>query len=114
MARETAAGCRMGDGEDAPVGLMQKVLSELRVSQLEFIFLCVFWIGLCILSTFIDPSIITESPPVLFLLKLTEFLPIVTYICIFVGSIYAVYKFRASLLGGLSAVLSKLTRSKRR
>merc|ERR1719424_275711 len=98
----------------APAGGMEKVLSELKCTMPEFIFLVVFWVGACVLASFIDPSYITESTPVVLLFKLTDYLPMATYISIVILGGFAAFKFRASLIGALSSVLSKLTRSKRR
>mmetsp|Transcript_25315 Transcript_25315/g.74086 ORF Transcript_25315/g.74086 Transcript_25315/m.74086 type:complete len:109 (+) Transcript_25315:57-383(+) len=108
----------MGDSNDVevvePVPAFDKLLAELRCTKNEFIFLCVFWLTSAVLASYIDPAWITESTPVVLLLKLTDFLPILTYISIFVGGLYAAYTFRTSLIGALSSVLSRLTRSKRR
>ena len=45
----------------APAGGMEKVLSELKCTMPEFIFIVVFWVGACILASFVDPSYITGN-----------------------------------------------------
>mmetsp|Transcript_34128 Transcript_34128/g.77320 ORF Transcript_34128/g.77320 Transcript_34128/m.77320 type:complete len:129 (-) Transcript_34128:373-759(-) len=97
-----------------PKSGLPKFLDEVDLTAMEFGFLAAFWVGICILVSVVDPAVITESTPFYLLMTVVEQLPLLFYISVSGGGLYAIYKFRSTLSSSLVAILSRMTRSFRR